>query len=131
MAIANWGTAIIFSTSDRRVLTYNNMNRTVGSSWATHSRIGKKDQVEFLRANLQKLTFDIALDFNYGVNPRAIIERMERAAERGEIHPFIVGGRRVGRLNWRLTSVGEAWETIYNNGALTNAKLSITMEEYL
>jgi len=131
VAIANWGTAIIFSVSDQKVLTFNNMNRTVGSSWATHSRIGKKDQVEYLRPNLQKLTFDIALDFNCGVNPRAVIERMERAVELGEIHPFIVGGKPVGRLNWRLTSVGEAWETIYNNGALTNAKLSITMEEYL
>jgi len=130
VALGNWGTAIIFSVSDQKVLTYSNMSRTVGSSWATHSRIGKKDQVEYLRPNLQKLTFNIALDFNYGVDPRAIIERMERAAELGEIHPFIVGGKPVGRLNWRLTSVNEVWEKIYNNGALTNAKLSITMEEY-
>ena len=130
MAVGNWGTAVIFGVSDHKVLTYNNMSRTVGSSWATHSRIGLKDQVEFLRPNLQKLNFEIALDFNYGVDPRAIIERMERASELGEIHPFIIGGRPVGRLYWRLTTVGEAWETIYNNGALTNAKLNITMEEY-
>ena len=131
MAIANWGTAVIFSVSENKVFTFRNMSRTVGSSWATHSRIGLKDQVEFLRPNLQKLNFEIALDFNYGVDPRAIIERMERAAEMGEIHPFIVGGRPVGRLWWRLTDVSEAWETIYNNGVLTNAKLNITMSEYL
>lgn len=130
MAVGNWGTAIIFTVSESVVRTFKNMSRTVGSSWATHSRIGRKDQVEYLRPNLQKMTFEIELDANYGVNPRAIIERMERAAERGEIHPFIVGGRRVGRLNWRLTSVGETWETIYNNGALTKAKLNISMEEY-
>ena len=130
MAIANWGTAIIFGVSEQKVLTFYNMSRTVGASWATHSRIGQKDQVEYLRPNLQKLTFEISLDFNYGVDPRAIIERMERAAELGEVHPFIVGGKPVGRLYWRLTSVGEAWEKIYNNGALTNAKLNITMEEY-
>ena len=131
MAVGNWGTAVIFGVSDHKVLTYNNMSRTVGSSWATHSRIGAKDQVEYLRPNLQKLTFDISLDFTYGVDPRAIIERMEMAAELGEIHYFVVGGRPVGRLPWRLTSVGEAWEKIYNIGALTNAKLSISMEEYL
>ena len=131
MAVGNWGTAIIFSVSDQKVLTYNNMSRTVGASWATHSRIGLKDQVEYLRPNLQKLTFEIALDFNYGVDPRAIIERLERAAELGEVHPFIVGGKPVGRLPWRLTSTSEAWEKIYNNGALTNAKLNITLEEYL
>ena len=130
MALANWGTAIFFSVSEDMVLTFRNMNRTVGSAWAIHSRIGLKDQVEYLRPNLQKVTFEIALDANYGVDPRAIIERMERASELGEIHPFIIGGRPVGRLYWRLTTVGEAWETIYNNGALTNAKLNITMEEY-
>lgn len=131
MAIANWGTAVIFSVSEQVVFTFKNMNRTVGSDWATHSRIGAKDQVEYLRPKLQKVTFEIALDFNYGVNPRAIIERMERAAEFGEVHPFIIGGKRVGRLPWRLTDVGEAWETIYNNGVLTNAKLNITLQEYL
>ena len=130
MALANWGTAIFFSVSEDMVLTFRNMNRTVGSAWATHSRIGLKDQVEYLRPNLQKVTFEIALDANYGVDPRAIIERMERASELGEVHAFVIGGRPVGRLHWRLTSVGEAWETIYNNGALTNAKLNITMEEY-
>lgn len=131
MAIGHWGTAVFFTVSDEKVLTFKNMNRTVGSSWAAHSRTGQKDQSEYLRPNLQKLTFDIELDFNYGVDPRAIIERMEEAAELGEIHPFVVGNKPVGRLNWRLTSVSEAWETIYNNRALTNAKLTITMEEYL
>ena len=61
MALGNWGTTVIFSVSDQKVLTYNNMNRTVGASWATHSRIGAKDQVEYLRPNLQKLTFEMAL----------------------------------------------------------------------
>lgn len=131
MAIGNWGTAIVFSVSEEQVLTFKNMSRTVGSSWATHSRIGLKDQVEYLRANLQKVTFEIALDANYGVSPRAIIERLERAAELGEVHPFVIGGWPVGRLWWRLTGVTEAWETIYSNGALTNAKLNLTMEEYL
>lgn len=130
MAIANWGTSVIFSVSDLSIFTFKNMNRTVGSDWATHSRIGEKDQVEYLRPKLQKLTFDIELDFQNGVNPREVIEAMEEAAEQGELHPFIIGGKPVGRLNWRITNVGEAWETIYNNGALTNAKLSITMEEY-
>ena len=130
MAIGYWGTGVLFTVSEDMVFTFKNMSRTVGSSWATHSRIGKKDQVEYLRADLQKVTFDIELDATYGVDPRAIIERMERAAELGEVHAFVIGHKPVGRLNWRLTSVNETWETIYNNGALTNAKLSITLEEY-
>ena len=44
MAIGSWGTQIIFSTNDRRVLTFQDLNQNVGSEWATHSRIGLKDR---------------------------------------------------------------------------------------
>ena len=43
MAIGNWGTDVVFSVSDFRVLTTKDVNQTVGSEWATHSRIGEKD----------------------------------------------------------------------------------------
>ena len=55
MAIGSWGTQIIFSTNDRRVLTFQDLNQNVGSEWATHSRIGLKDQVEALERQLLAL----------------------------------------------------------------------------
>ncbi len=55
MAIGSWGTDVIFSVSDKRVLTFNDMQHSVGSAWATHSRIGLKDQVEYLRPTLPDL----------------------------------------------------------------------------
>lgn len=131
MAVGNWGPDVVFSVSDRRVLTFSDMNRSVGSSWATHSRIGLKDQVEYLRPNLQKLTFTIDLDASLGVRPRTVLERLERHAERGSVFPFVVGGRRVGHYQWRMTDVSEAWETIYNRGELYRAKVNVTMEEYV
>lgn len=131
MAVGNWGPDVVFSVSDRRVLTFSDMNRSVGSSWATHSRIGLKDQVEYLRPNLQKLTFTIDLDASLGVRPRTVLELLEHHAERGSVFPFVVGGRRVGRFQWRMTDVSEAWETIYNRGELYRAKVSVTMEEYV
>ena len=131
MAIGNWGPDVVFSVSDRRVLTFNDMNHTVGSTWATHSRIGLKDQVEYLRPKLQKLTFTITLNASFGVRPRAVIEMLERHAELGHVFPFVVGGKRVGRHPWRITDQSEAWETIYNKGELYKAKVNLTMEEYV
>lgn len=131
MAVGNWGPDVVFSVSDRRVFTFSDMNRSVGSSWATHSRIGLKDQVEYLRPNLQKLTFTIDLDASLGVRPRTVLELLERHAERGSVFPFVVGGRRVGHNQWRMTDVSEAWETIYNRGELYRAKVNVTMEEYV
>ena len=126
MAIGNWGTDVVFSVSDRRVLTFNDMNHSVGSSWATHSRIGLKDQVEYLRPTLQKLTFTMELNASLGVRPRAVLDMLE-----GHVFPFVVGGKRVGRYRWRITDLSEAWETIYNRGELYRAKVNVTMEEYV
>ena len=130
MAIGNWGTAIIFSVSDRMVQTFQNLNHTVGSEWATHSRIGLKDQVEFLRPSLQKITFDMELNATLGVRPRATLNRLESYTERGSVYPMVIGGRRIGRY-WRITDLSEAWETVYNGGELSRAKVSVTMQEYV
>ncbi len=131
MAIGSWGTDVIFSVSDKRVLTFNDMQHSVGSAWATHSRIGLKDQVEYLRPTLQKLSFTIMLDATLGVRPRATMEMLERHTEAGHIFPFVVGGKRIGRHRWRITDLSEAWEVIYNRGELVQAKVNVTMEEYV
>ena len=143
MAIGNWGTDVVFSVSDQRVLTFSgrpprggrgwncDTHHTVGSSWAMHSRMGLKDQTEYLRPNLQKLTFTITLDCNYGVRPRAILDMLARHAERGDVYAFVVGGKRVGRYRWRITDLSEAWEVVYNRGELARAKVNVTMEEYI
>lgn len=131
MAIGCWGTALIFSTSDRRILTFNDMNRTVGSEWATHSRIGLKDQVEYLRPKLQKLTFTMDLDATLGVRPRATLDMIASYTERGSVFPMVVGGKRIGSYRWRITGSNETWEVVMDRGELVRAKVNVTMEEYV
>lgn len=131
MAIGNWGTDVVFSVSDQRVLTFSNMNHTIGSSWAAHSRMGQKDQTEYLRPNLQKLTFTIDLDYSYGVKPRATLDMLAKHAERGDVYAFVVGGRRIGSYRWRITELSETWGVVYNRGELWRAKVNVTMEEYI
>ncbi|MEZ3453531.1 MAG: phage tail protein [Oscillospiraceae bacterium] len=131
MAIGNWGKEIVFSVSDRKVQTFKDMTRTVGSQWATHSRIGKKDQVEYLRPALQKITFTMELDSWYGVKPRAILDKLASYSESGKLNTLVIGGKKVGKHKWRITDISEEWETIYNRGELARAKVSVTMQEYL
>lgn len=131
MAIGNWGTHIVFSVSDQKTLTFKDMNRTVASEWATHSRIGMKDRVEYLRPALQKLTFTMELNAILGVRPRAMLDKLADCAERGLVYPLVIGNRRVGKNRWRITNLSEAWETVLNRGELVRAKVSVTMEEYV
>lgn len=131
MAIGNWGTEIVFSVSDKKVQTFESLTRTVGSQWATHSRIGKKDQVEYLRPALQKITFAMELNASYGVKPRDMLDKLTGYAEKGTVNTLVIGGKRVGSNKWRITDISEEWETVYNRGELARAKVNVTMQEYL
>jgi hypothetical protein len=131
MAIGNWGTDIVFRVSDKTVFTFDNLARTVGAEWATHSRVGKKDQTEFLRPKLQKVTFSIYLDATYGVRPRTILDRLADCCETGTVNPLVFGGKRMGRNRWKITDLGETWDTVLNRGELVRATVNVTMEEYL
>lgn len=129
--IGNWGRGLIFETSDSRILTPANLSRTVSSSWAKHSRIALKDQPEFLRPELQKITFDLELNAELGVRPRSMLDYLASCVESGIVEPLVIGGKRVGRYYWRITSTSEAWQIILNRGEMVKAKVTVTMEEYL
>ncbi len=129
--VGSWGNTIIFRTSDSRILTFSNFSRTVSSSWANHSRIGRKDKSEFVRPDLQKITFTIVLDATLGVKPRETLEKIAGAVEKGTVNTLVIGGKKVGSSRWVIQSASEAWDYILQEGQLVHAKVSLTMEEYL
>lgn len=129
--IGNWGMDIVFSVSNERMFTLDGLTRSIGSEWANHSRIGQKNQPEYLRPALQKITFDITLDAMHGVRPRKTLETLEDCCERDLVYPLVIGGKRVGANLWRMTEVSEKWKTVLNGGELVRAKVSVSMEEYL
>ena len=120
MAIGSWGPGLVFSVSDKKVLTFNDMSRTVASEWATHRRPA-----------LQKLTFTMELNALLGVRPRAMLDKLGEYTEMGRVYPLVIGSRRIGKNKWRITNLSEAWETVLNRGELVRAKVTVTMEEYL
>lgn len=129
--VGSWGNTLIFSVSDSRVLTFNDFSRTVSSSWSKHSRVGQKDRPEFLRPDLQKVTFTIDLLAELGVRPRSMIDTIARAVEAGTVNVLVIGGKRVGSGQWAITEASEAWDIFLSGGELVKAKVDITMEEYI
>ncbi len=131
MAIGNWGSRIIFRVSEQEALLLQNLTRTVGAEWAKHSRMGLKDQSEFIRPSLQQANFTMVMDATLGVRPRDMIELLEEATETGEVNPLVIGGRRVGRYQWKINNQSETWNTILDGGQLLRASVTVSMEEYL
>ena len=129
--IGNFGNLIVFETSDSRILNFNNFQRTVSASWKSHERIGKKPLSEFAGPELQEITFSVTLNAQYGIQPRKVLENLEKAVETGQVEFLIIGAAKIGKNRWKIVKMSEAWETILNRGELLKATVNLTMEEYL
>lgn len=131
MVVGNLGKLITFEVSSSKVLTFDQMQRSVKGRWATHDVIGGKVKSEFLGADVASITLPIYLSAMHGVRPRRSIELINDAIESGQYFTFVVGGRAVGRYQWRITSSSETWDKVILNGILVEAKLTLTLEEYV
>ena len=129
--IGNLGKLITFEVSSKRVRTFKNMSQTVKGRWATHDVIKGKPKSEFLGPGQRAMTLTIHLSSSLGVKPRSIIDKMEKAVEKGTPYPLVIGGKKVGSYQWVITDMSETWETIIMDGVLVSANLSLTLAEYV
>ena len=131
MAIGHIGKTVVFETSDRKILNFTKMQRTVKGRWASHSRIGKKPKKQFLGPDADQLTFSITLNAEHGVRPRKTIENIEKLIRTGKPQNVVIGSKKVGSNKYAITEISESWETILNRGEVVKITCDITLEEYL
>lgn len=130
MAIGNWGSVIKFEVSTRKMLTFQNMKRTVSGRWESHSILNKKPKWEFKGPDASGVTLDILLSAGHGVSPRTMINNIEAAVESGRAEYLYIGGKKVGSGKQVIESVSETWDEVWNNGELVKATVSLTFSEY-
>lgn len=131
MVIGNLGDLIVFEVSSEKIQTFNSLTRSVKGKWTTHDIISNKPKSEFLGADLSDISFAVTLSVNHGVKPRDTMERIEEAVEKGEHFPFVLGGRLIGENDWKITSVSETYSTIIADGKIAQAKVNLTLQEYV
>ena len=129
--IGNFGSLIVFETSDRRILTFSGFNKQVGANYAEHTRFTKKPLLEFTGPQLATVSFTVTLNALHGVRPRATMEAIEEAIEAGRAEVLVIGGRAIGQYKWVITSMSESWDYVYNGGELVAAKMDISLKEYV
>lgn len=131
MSIGCWGKKVVSSVSAKKVFTFQNFSQTLSGEWVTHSRMGKKDQSEFVRPGLRKVTLDLQLEATLGIKPRKVISELEAAVTKGTVNKLVIGGKALGKNKFKITDVKEAWNTILNGGELVSATVTVTFEEYV
>lgn len=128
--IGNFGKLITFEVSSEKMLALKDLKRTVAGRWKKHEIVGAAPRSEFQGPDLDETTVTAILSAEYGVKPRATIERLEAAARSGEVDYLIIGGKRVGTGKVYISSISEEWGTIWNKGELVKATINITFAEY-
>lgn len=129
--VGNFGSRIVFETSDRRILTFSGMTKKVLGKYAKHSVVGKKDRTEFTGPGNISITFKILLDVTLGVKPREVMDRIEEAVENGETEYLVIGGKPLSQNKFCILSASEAFDVVMSHGEIARATMTISMEEYL
>lgn len=129
--VGNFGSKITFETSDRKILTFSGLTQKISGKYAKHTVIGQKDRPEFTGPGSRSISFKVMLDVTLGIKPREIMDRIEEAAENGEVEYLVIGGRPVSRNKFYILSVSEAFDVVMSHGEIARATLTISMEEYL
>lgn len=121
---------LIFETSDSRILTISDMQRTANALYEDHASIGQKPQSEFLNPDLDSISFTILLDIGLGVDPKTEADKWLAKCRSGIAGTLCVGVP-LGVDKWTIRSVSQSWDRILNNGKLIHCKVDVTMKEYI
>lgn len=129
--VGNFGSRIVFETSERKILTFSGMTQKISGKYAKHSVSGEKDKPEFTGPGNRSVSFKMILDVNLGIRPRDVLSRIEDAVENGETEYLVIGGRPVGRNKFYISSVSETFDVVLAHGEIARASLQVSMEEYV
>lgn len=122
---------VIFETSDKRILSFSSFSQNVSGRWSSHTVIGKKERAEFNGPGKRKVTLKMTFCATLGIRPREMLEKLEDIVESGKVDYLVIGGKAIGENRFAATGMSETWDTVYSDGKLAKASVSVTLEEYV
>lgn len=128
--IGSLGSLITFEVSDKKILTFKDLQVNASGSWSYHDIISKKPRSEFNGAELKDSSFSIVLSAEHGVKPRETLDKIVKAVESGTVMSFTLGGKIIGS-NWVIKSNSGMYDIVMNKGEVAKATVKITIEEYV
>ena len=120
---------IVFSVSDRKVQTFDDMSLESSVKYHTHNRHLKKPLLEFGGMEGDKLSFTTYHSAFLGVNPERQVKMIDDYMNSGEILSLVVGGKRYGS-KWVITKHSKAYKHFDKRGKVLAVESKVTLEEY-
>lgn len=121
---------IVFEVSTKKVLTFNEFERTNSPRWNMHNTLQNKPQAEFEGPGSDEISFSILLKSELGVNPEKEAAKLRTFADTGKKAPFIRGNKPISTNMWAIQKVTEIHRNIDNLGNVLTIQLQIDLLEY-
>lgn len=120
---------IVFSVSDKKIQTFDDMSLESSVKYHTHDRHLEKPLLEFGGMETDKLSFTMYHSVFLGVNPEKQIKMIDEYMNAGEILSLIIGGKKYGS-KWVITKHSKAYKKFDKKGRVLVVESKVTLEEY-
>lgn len=122
---------VAFTVSDAVVRTLDNMKWSGSARYAVHQRHLTHALTEFTGMDPDKITFDIFLSVELGVDPIAEVGKLWGYERGGQAVPLTIGTHAYGKYRWNVVSHDVKMQSFDRAGEVTAATVSISLQEYL
>ena len=119
---------ILFGVSPERILTFRDMIQRSSVRFARNEILLRKPISQYIGPSLDTISLKIALDIQYGVNPREEYEKLSRIQREGSIVSIIIGKKVYGSFRWRIVDLSIPEE--HNRGFVRRSEITVSFEEY-
>jgi hypothetical protein len=122
---------IIFQVSDKTVRTLTNLMISGSAKIIEHNIVGRKSLAEFTGSDAGKISFNMKLTEELGVDVEGELERIEKYCDVGATLPLVIGRKIYGRHRWMIKSHSSNVLTHDSIGRITTAVVTLNLIEYL
>ena len=122
---------IVFSVSDQVVLTLENFKWSGSARYSVHNRHNYHALTEYTGMDPDKITFDITLSADLGVDPIAEVVKIWNIERSGKAVPLTVGDKGYGKYRWNIVKHEMKVKATDRRGNVYAATVSVSLQEYL
>ncbi|KYD02630.1 hypothetical protein B4102_0224 [Heyndrickxia sporothermodurans] len=122
---------IVFETSTKKKLTFNEFERSGSARWNDHEIIGQKPKSEFSGPGLDEINITILLRAELGINPKKQLDKMRSMKDKGTAKSFVLGGKAISSNYWVIQQLVESYKTVDNRGNILTSEVTLSLKEYV
>lgn len=122
---------IVFEVSEKTVRTLSNWNWNGSARYTVHQRHNTHALTEFTGLDPDKITFDLKLLRELGVDPMEDVVKLWGYERNATAVALTVGSKVYGKYRWNVVSHEMSITHTDKNGDVSAATISVTLQEFL